>query len=100
VAATGLMLSLVGGYTDLAGSKRKSCNRFSKPNFEYVPKPRQVRQLNRRFISVQGAVQNLLVLVIIWSGLNIIGILGKVRLQNGAGQLLEIWRWLSVVWLS
>ena len=33
------MLKSVGGNTELGGGKGKSCNRFSKPNFETLPSP-------------------------------------------------------------
>jgi hypothetical protein len=47
VIGTELMLSLVGCDTDLAGGKLKHRNSFSKPNFEPLPKPYQVRQVHR-----------------------------------------------------
>jgi len=46
----------------------------------------------QRFFTAHAAVQNLFNLGGIWSGLNIIGISGQVRLLNGAGQLPET-RW-------
>ncbi len=47
VTETELMPRLVGGYTELGGSKLKNCNGFLKPNFELGPKLRQVRQVRR-----------------------------------------------------
>jgi hypothetical protein len=60
VVETELMSRLVGGNTELAGGKGKSGNRFSKPNFETLPKHRQVRRVRRmnRWFLGQGLYRN------------------------------------------
>jgi putative transposase len=56
------MPSLLFGYAETVGSKLKNRNSFSKPNFETLPRLRQVRQVrrvNRRFLGAHAAVSNL-----------------------------------------
>jgi hypothetical protein len=53
VVATEPMPNLVGGDTERCCSKLKTCKRFSEPNFETLPKLRQVRQV--QWWSIEGS---------------------------------------------
>jgi putative transposase len=62
VAETECMLSSCVGSTETICSKLKNRNSFLKPNFESLPRLRQVRQVrrvNRRFLCAHAAVLNL-----------------------------------------